>query len=1047
MSDNNYKKALKITLFGKPKILIEKEEIYFPYKKSEGLLYYLIVNKISNRDYLGNLFWGNINDEILIKKNLRNAIYIIRKIFGKDFILSKGKDIIEINSSYLGDTDLNRFLNTQNYQILNFYKGDFLQGFNIKDSSQFEEWVEFKRQEYKDIFADKLIKVIEEYIEREEYFSAKKYCKILIKKDEFDERAYRLLIEIYKRQGAYSKCMSLYQQLEALLHNELLISPDKTTEVLINEVKVMRDKEIEEVKLKKNRQSIKEKKEKNVKEKGCNGGNIFYGREEELNKMILNYRNFHNKNWSKSILLMGEEGIGKSKTVDEFLIKINNTSKEYKLFTQCYRAEEQYIFKPWYKIFEQISKIIRIENIKIPRKITNIITSIFPDFNIEENIPSTHYIEKFDFIKYQAIERAIIDLLDIISCKKRIIIYIDDFQWADDISISLVRNIMINDKNKSIFFIIACRTVYRKKVESFLLEMYKYEVIDKIFLERFNNRETIEFVKKVLPDYKLPAKFKKMIYKETEGNPLFLVEVLNNIKENRDLKDIPPKIQDILKNRIMAISTKGKKILDIISIFFDKVSFEMLEKISLIDGFELVDIIDELCKKNLILEKGSLEEFHYVFNHQKVRDYVYATMSLSKKRVLHNRAAEVLEECLKNNKRDVLLYSKLIYHFERCGKKYKALKYNIKYLYEYLQLKQESFPLLYFSNGEKQLVLKNSYTHEQVQNDLKKMEELINEVKENNSTDENINLISQYLHMMGRFYIRQGEYEKGLKYINDLIDIGIKYNSTMDEIRGYRQLMCYYINTYKTNEMDETIQKALEKVKKFNCLEEIAIWWRLEGLLKIMEGKFKEGEDLLQKSIDVFMASEEKEKYLSNLAASYNWIGESKRHRQDYNGALKYYEKAINVYEKKGLVEGLSVFNTNAGQAAYDARYYEKAEKYLSAAISCFDQIDALWLRSLAHSYYALLLFHKEEFKLSIVHLKKAYRFAKKLKSPYEIGVVYRIMAKIRYEINKNIKANEVFKDYLSKPLSYYCNKALEYLKYVESPIDSNILKELEEYA
>lgn len=50
MSDN------RVTLLGTPCVYRDGKEIHFPYRKAEGIFYYLCVEKQTNRDELVSLF-------------------------------------------------------------------------------------------------------------------------------------------------------------------------------------------------------------------------------------------------------------------------------------------------------------------------------------------------------------------------------------------------------------------------------------------------------------------------------------------------------------------------------------------------------------------------------------------------------------------------------------------------------------------------------------------------------------------------------------------------------------------------------------------------------------------------------------------------------------------------------------------------------------------------------------------------------------------------------------------------------------------------------
>ena len=80
-------KKIRINLCGNPQVLADGREVSFPYKKAEGLLYYLCVRKSVTREELINLLWSE-EDEAAGKKKLRDAIYQIRQALGKEFCVT-----------------------------------------------------------------------------------------------------------------------------------------------------------------------------------------------------------------------------------------------------------------------------------------------------------------------------------------------------------------------------------------------------------------------------------------------------------------------------------------------------------------------------------------------------------------------------------------------------------------------------------------------------------------------------------------------------------------------------------------------------------------------------------------------------------------------------------------------------------------------------------------------------------------------------------------------------------------------------------------------
>ena len=78
---------LKITMFQTPAIELDGRPVALPFKRAEALLYYMVVRRTATRQELISLLWESC-DETTGLKNLRNALYTLKKSLGGDFLLS-----------------------------------------------------------------------------------------------------------------------------------------------------------------------------------------------------------------------------------------------------------------------------------------------------------------------------------------------------------------------------------------------------------------------------------------------------------------------------------------------------------------------------------------------------------------------------------------------------------------------------------------------------------------------------------------------------------------------------------------------------------------------------------------------------------------------------------------------------------------------------------------------------------------------------------------------------------------------------------------------
>ncbi|SDL10929.1 AAA family ATPase [Natronincola ferrireducens] len=1007
-----------VKLFNTPSLHKDNEKIFLPFRKAEALFYYLMVHKEATREVLVNLLWGEIEEETA-KKNLRNAMYKIRKAFDLDIIISPQKSIVMLNPDIEIISDLKDFLEDSDKGI-QAYTGDFLQGFSVKDGETFENWMFTTRESFKDMYIKKLYKKIRLLLEKKDYNTAEQYGKKLVAVDIFDERAYRTLMEIYTYQGANNKAIDTYNRLCEILDQELGVTPDNQTKDMFRNILANRDNS------ETNKPGTLE--------------DFFYGRNKEVQLLENNYRNFLDKKAYNSILITGEAGIGKTRLKDHLLKSIDK-EEVHLLETNCYQAEEEYFLKPWNSIFTRLSQILQKEKIEIPSMWNNIFASIFPSFVVENTTTSVNVIEELNHFKYRVVEDAVLGLLKKVADKKKIVIVFEDLQWIDTMSLSLLSSILTQEQGKNLLFIATCRDEFAEKIDTFITKVKKYQGIEEIHIPRFTPLEVADFIKKAIPSKNTKDTIINKIYKETEGNTFFIMEYLNSIKENNNFEKITPKMQDILKSRFLDISREGKKLLNIISLFFDKAPLDIIKILMDRDDLEVMEIVDEIRHKNIIKE---IEEGHYIsfeFTHLKLREFIYLQQSSAMRKVLHNKVGSILENELKNDKRNFKNYSKLIYHFSSGGNKIKSLKYSIKHINSYLDFSNEIFPSLSDSYIEREGDF--HVAEKELTKYLQDIEKQLDEFKKHYTVSEEIRQLQmEFLHVKGRYCIREGEYDKGVACIQEMIKESLNIEKYDYTLKGYRQMINYCIQTHNIEEMTHYVEVGLKLAHRHNHQKEIGVLLRLKGLNKIMAGKYTEAEEFLKQSIKIFNEiSKYESKYLLNIAAAYNYIGEIRRYNMRFSSALRYYDRAMAICEENRMIKGLMMFNTNAGQAALDMGDYDRAKTYFKRAMTFYRQLEIIWGRSVAEGYMSLLLVREGRYKEALSHLKRAEAYAKKLKSPYQLGLLYRVKAEIKVMMKNNDPLHKVFHAYINEDLETYCKKGIRLLEEVNHSYEREILK------
>lgn len=988
---------IQITSLQSPEILINDIPVFFPYKKAEALFYYVLFEKSINRNDAVNLLWEENSDEVG-KKNLRHALYVIKKSFGVDVLISPQKSTITLNPNIKFIWDVDLFL-TENE--LSVYKGSLLQGFNVKNAYLYEDWLDEKRKSLKELYLNKLYNNILNlpYTKLSEI-----ECNFenYILEDPFDERIYIFMMQAFRSNKLYLKAIKLYEKLRECLSKELCITPNNEITDLYRSI-------------------LKEWSEysSDIEE---NPAPFLVGRDANLSFMRQAYKNFIIGN-SSSILISGEAGIGKSYLIKCFL-ETTNISEVLLLNTSCFRIEKDSPLQAWDSLMVQLDEYISNEQINIPLVYLQAVSHLFPTFG---GIPPSIASKSKDILNtfnYRTAKNGLLRIFSIISKHIPILLIIDDIHWMDNMSLGLLSMIIHNSNNK-IMLICSSLNSMNNNLLSFTSQMSKNNLMSKITLTSLSYSDVSKFVTKFLEKDSITTDTIDLIFSQTEGNPFFLVELLNTFRKHGISTSFSSKTQDILNGRLTDLSQNSRQLIDIISLFDDFTTISILQKILDKTELEILDLIDTLKANSLITEITYHNTVCFKISHNMMRQYIYQCQSKYKLRILHNKVGTVLEEI--GTDTSVKWYNKLIYHFSLGENHFKTLYYKVNSLDEYSSLNYELYPILRTDIEDKIMPTNNIMDY------FEHLDVEFNNLRKQLSNDESfMQLEAQYLNSKVRYCILEGFYDDGILIVNKLLATNFVQKNPKYLLGAMKQMIYYGIQIYDIDLMAKYIKKGIEILQSYGDNIESAIYMRLNGLLSLMRGDYEISTSLLLKSIDIFKNSiTDIGLYVINIAACYNYLGEVYRHSLDFKTALSYYKKAISLCELNNSPSN-ATFYTNAGRASLAYGMLEESTAYFLEAVSIYESSNTLMGRSVANGYCAIIYARKRDFKNASLYLKKADADANRLGSPYEKGLLRRTQAELCYSFKSELK------DMLPESLDWYCNECLNLLKPIPGSYEIN---------
>ena len=125
-------------------------------------------------------------------------------------------------------------------EAADLYRGDFLQGFYVKDAVDFDEWMIAHREHLRERMMTGMEKLVNQAINQGNYTDGVVHARRLLELDPWRESAHRKLMGLLSRQGQYAAALAQYEKCRQTLLNELGVEPMPETTLLFERIHAAR---------------------------------------------------------------------------------------------------------------------------------------------------------------------------------------------------------------------------------------------------------------------------------------------------------------------------------------------------------------------------------------------------------------------------------------------------------------------------------------------------------------------------------------------------------------------------------------------------------------------------------------------------------------------------------------------------------------------------------------------------------------------------------------------------------------------------------------
>ncbi len=240
------------------------------------------------------------------------------------------------------------------------------------------------------------------------------------------------------------------------------------------------------------------------------------------------------------------------------------------------------------------------------------------------------------------------------SCRAPFALILDDLHWADPPSLTLLKFLVSEIGRLQLLIIGTYRDVEldaAHRLAQVLADLARHPFLRLVRLQGLSEEEARRFVELSAPQ-PLPPFVVPLIHRQTEGNPLFLREMVGVLAvegaverwtgESGWTPSLPRTIRDVILRRLASLSGPCKDLLSVASAIGREFDLGVLGEVSGLSVEGLLELLDEACAGRVLAETpGSMGR--YGFHHVLIRETLYEQLGAARRLLLHRRIGETLE--------------------------------------------------------------------------------------------------------------------------------------------------------------------------------------------------------------------------------------------------------------------------------------------------------------------------------------------------------------------------------------------------------------------
>ncbi|HSB09554.1 MAG TPA: protein kinase [Blastocatellia bacterium] len=392
------------------------------------------------------------------------------------------------------------------------------------------------------------------------------------------------------------------------------------------------------------------------------------------------------------ICLAGEPGIGKTTVVEDFLAELRTRGMRLNIARgRC--SERMAGTEAYLPFLEALEGLLRGEGSALAARL---MAALAPTWYVQvapqmSQSTAGRLNDEMLSATQQQMKRQLVALLGELSRQHPLVLFFDDLQWADLSTVDLLAYLATRLEEMRLLILITYRSsemlLGKHPFLQVKLDLQGRGVCHEMQLGLLSTDEIERYLALEFPGHGFPREFVGLIYKKTEGSPLFMVDLLKYLRDHgaiaqRDgqwvlaqsapemASDLPESVRSMIERKVDQLDDEGRGILVCASVQGYQFDSAVVARSLGMDPADVEERLEVLEKTHafvkLIREDESPNRtptLRYSFVHGLYQNAFYSSLKPTRKASMSAAVAEaILGYCGEDKSQEVA--SELAYLFE-----------------------------------------------------------------------------------------------------------------------------------------------------------------------------------------------------------------------------------------------------------------------------------------------------------------------------------------------------------------------------------------------